>query len=132
MPHYKAVSVEDPGDTNPRAELTYFDRPQRSCGKVMFSQVSDILFTGGRGSGCVWQTPLGRHLPGRHSPHWANTPRQTPPGQTSPGQTLPPLGKHPVHAGIRWPLQRTLCILLECILVWHIFAESCIKMKNLD
>ena len=32
---------------------TYCYRPQRSCGKVMFSQASVILFTGG----VVWQTP---------------------------------------------------------------------------
>ena len=34
----------------------YFYRPQRSCGKVMFSQASVILSTGGGG---VWQTPPG-------------------------------------------------------------------------
>ena len=41
--------------------------PQRSCGKVMFLHLSVILFTGG------WQTPLGRHPPGRHplcSAYW--------------------------------------------------------------
>ena len=37
------------------------------------------------------------------------SPGQTPPGHTSPrADTSPP-----------WPLQRTVCILLECILVWH-------------
>ena len=41
----------------------FFYRPQRSCGKVMFSQASVILFTGGGrawqgacvAGGCVWQ-----------------------------------------------------------------------------
>ena len=48
----------------------YFYRPQRSCGKVMFSQASVILFMGG-----VWQTPPG----------------QTPiPGQTPPPGRQPP------------------------------------------
>ena len=62
MSHYPAFAVADPGDTNPRAELTYFYRPQCSCGKVMFSQVSVILFTGGGGVGVC----------GRHP--WADTP----------------------------------------------------------
>ena len=47
--------------------------PQRSCGKVMFSQVSVILSTG--------EGVCGRHPPGRHPS------RQTPPGQT-------PLSRH--------------------------------------
>ena len=42
--------------------MVIFYRPQRSCGKVMFSQASVILFT----RGCVWQTPPGRHPPGRY------------------------------------------------------------------
>ena len=82
---------------------TVYYRPQRSCGKVMFSQASVILFTGGA---CI--------------------PACT--GQTPPGQTPPPpcpvhswIHTHPcqVHAGIhpRRPLQRTVRILLECILV---------------
>ena len=63
-----------------------FYRPQHSCDKVMFSQASAILSTGGGG---VWQTPPGRHPSGRH-----------PPGQTSPGRhpppiQTPPLGRHP-------------------------------------
>ena len=101
-------------------------RPQRSCGKVMFSQASVILLTGGRVSArsvCVVGTHPGRPPwantpppPGRHSPAdttpWANTPqagtpmfrppRQTPPGQTDPHAQC--MHKHthtcPVHAGI--------------------------------
>ena len=51
-----------------------FNRPQRSCGKVIFLHLSVILFTGG----------LGRHPPVRQSPGqtppWTNTPPwQTPP-----------------------------------------------------
>ena len=64
-------------------------------------------------------TPLlGRHPPpGQTPPSWADTPllgRHPPPGQTSPwaaphwADTPPP----------RWLLQRTLGILLECILVF--------------
>ena len=39
-------------------------------------------------------------------------PRETPPGRHSPRQTIP-LGRP-----TRWPLQRTIRILLECILVY--------------
>ena len=61
-------------------KTTYFYRPQRSCGKVMFSQASVILFRG------VYP-----------SIHWGrHPPRHTPPGQTPP----PP----------RWPMQRTVRI----------------------
>ena len=68
-----------------------FYRPQRSCGKVMFSQVSVILSAGGAYLG---SHPLGRHPtctdtpwadpPGRQPP-WADT--QPPPGADSPGHT---------------------------------------------
>ena len=51
-------------------------RPQRSCGKVIFSQASVILSTGG-----VCQTPPGRHPLCRHHP---------------PGQTTSLLGRHPL------------------------------------
>ena len=84
-------------------------RPQRSMGKVMFSQACVILFTGGGVclSAC-WDTtppradtPSGsRHSPGadtppgRHppeqSPHRADPPEQTPPEQTPPGSRHPP------------------------------------------
>ena len=42
----------------------YNYRPQRSCGKVMFSQASVVLFTGK-----VWQTTAadGTHPTGMHS-----------------------------------------------------------------
>ena len=73
----------------------YYYRPQRSYGKVMFSQASVILFT----AGCLPDTP--RQTP----PTWADTPEaDTPPGQTPPsGQISPsrhipfadtPLGRH--------------------------------------
>ena len=70
-----------------RKTLSSFYRPQRSYGKVMFSQASVILFTEGgacMAEGCVWQGGMrGR---GRA---WQE----------------------------RRPLQRTIRILLECILV---------------
>ena len=69
----------------------YCYRPQRSCGKVMFSQASVILSMRGG-------------VPGRLTP-WADT-RHTPLGrhplwEDPPGQTCTPC---PVHAGIYTPL----------------------------
>ena len=57
-------------------------RPQRSWGKVIFSQASVILLTGGS----TWpgRHPLGRHPPGRH-PRQVNPPRQIPPSRYTPG-----------------------------------------------
>ena len=68
----------------------YYYRPQRSCGKVMFSQASVILFTGGwdppgrhpRQTPLPGRHPLGRHPPWVHTP-WPDTPRQTTPAQFS-------------------------------------------------
>ena len=74
--------------------LRYY-RPQRSSGKVMFSQPSVILFTGGCG-----RRPLGRH------PHRADP---TPP---------------------RFLLQRTVRILLECILVYAMFFKCLWKIQK--
>ena len=95
--------------------------PQRSCGKVIFSQASVILSTG-RGTDTRWvdtpqqTSPSGRH-PSCRNPHadtphtdattlagqappWADTSRQTPPppwadtpGQTTTHSDTP--GRHP-------------------------------------
>ena len=99
-----------------------------SCGKVMFSQASVILFRGGVSQLSLGQTPPWADIPpGQTAP----SPEQTypSPGQTSPspGQTSPPwadtlLADTSPRADIppRWPLQRTVRILLECILVTNI------------
>ena len=61
-------------------EKDFCYRPQRSCGKVMFSQVSVILFTGQRVYPSLhWGRPPGQTLLGRH-PLGRHPPRQTPPG----------------------------------------------------
>ena len=74
--------------------------PQRSCGKVMFLHVSVILSTWG-----VWQADIPPH-------------GQTPPA----GQTHTPLaGRHPLPR----KLQRTVLILLECILVFA--SGNCLR-----
>ena len=86
-------------------------RPQRSCGKVMFLHLSVILSTG---EVCFWADTPSR-------PHWADAPQQTPLGRP-PRQTHPP-GRHPPRQNPppaplrRRPLQRTVRILLEWILV---------------
>ena len=89
-----------------------FYHPQRSCGKVMFLHLSVILSTGG-----VSDRHPRADTPRAGTPlvdtHWADTPwADTPLGRHPPRQT-PPL--HPPPP--RRPLQRTVRILLECILV---------------
>ena len=68
----------------------------------MFLHLSVILFT----AGCTpHPPPLGKLLQ-------VNTPRQTPPGQTH------PMGRHSSrHPPPETVTTRTVCILLECILV---------------
>ena len=102
-----------------KVNKTLYYRPQCSCGKVMFSQASVILFTEGGvcpGGECVWQTPprqtppwadtltppLARHTPppDRHradTPPGQTPPRQTPTWQTPPSQTPP--SRHPPRDG---------------------------------
>ena len=70
---------------------------------------------------------LGRHPP-RQTP-WADTPWADPPGRHLPWadptrQTHP--GRHPrqTHPLPQWPLQQTVHILLECILVFMKFAAK--------
>ena len=71
----------------------------------MFSQTSVIL-----SRGLEVYIPLGRH-PHADTPLGRHPPWQTPPRQTS------PLHRHPGQTPPIWPLQRTVRILLECILV---------------
>ena len=77
-----------------------------------------------------WQTPPWANKPlGRHPLLGRNPPGQTPP---PPGQTQPHLDRH-THRGrhfqqtppFQWSLQRTVRILLECILV-----TSCFVLHN--
>ena len=83
-------------------------RPQSSCGKVIFSQVSVLFCSQGYvyPSMHLGRRSLGRHAPPGQTPHWADTPwadtpwadtpwadtpGQTPsPGRHNPGQTPPP------------------------------------------
>ena len=97
-----------------------------SSGKVMFSQVSVCprgeVYEAGTHPTPLWQTDT--PLAGRH-PLWrADTPgRHTPPRVDTPGQTHPP-----PSTGL---LQRTVRILLECILVSHkISFISCGKVSK--
>ena len=77
-----------------RSRSAHYYRPQRSWGKVMFSQASVILLTGG---GCLpqsmlrYHTPQSRHpSPGSRHPQSRHPPEQTPPGQTPPQEQTPP------------------------------------------
>ena len=81
---------------------------KQSCGKVMFLHLSVMLFTGGR---CT---------PPRKTPLL----RQTPPDRHPPGQTpILPQGR---------PLQRTVRILLDCILILPLISNTfLILMSNI-
>ena len=113
--------------------------PQHGCSKVMLSQVSVILFTGGR---CVSQHALGQTPPSGQTPpcaeppSWVDTPTPTP-GRHHPHRADTPWVDTPLHTDTpRWPLQRTVRILLEYILVTKTFAASLLvrlyfqKLKN--
>ena len=84
-------------------------RPQLSCGKVMFSQASVILFTEGVSA---------RHHPAGQTP--------CPLGRHPPRQTPPP-GKERHPPPCRRLLQRTVRILLECIVYFfnHFSSYLC-------
>ena len=91
-------------------KLIYY-RPQRSWGKVMFSQACVILFTGGGVclSACWDTTPQGADTPPGADPPEPTTPPQSrhPPEQTPPRSRPPtrgvdpPRSRHPLaeHAG---------------------------------
>ena len=68
-------------------------RPQRSWGKVMFSQACVILFT----RGCLPQCMLGYH-----PPPGADTPQSRPPTEQT-----PPRSRHPQEQTLPSPLEQT-------------------------
>ena len=88
--------------------ISHIYRPQRSWGKVMFSQASVILLTGGSASVHAgihthppWadppgadtppeQTPPGSRHPWSRHPPGADTPRADTPGADPPGAATPP------------------------------------------
>ena len=69
-------------------------RSQRSWGKVIFSQASVILLTGGGGSASVHD---GIPPPGADTPRTSPPPEQTPLGADTPQSRTPP---GPEHAGV--------------------------------
>ena len=73
--------------------------PQHSCGKVMFSQASVILSTGG----CLTDPP------GQTSPREDTPLGRHPPGKTPPRQKHP-LGRHPPPSAC-WDTPPTQCML---------------------
>ena len=106
-------------------------RPQRSCGKAMFSQpcVKNSVHRG-VGWRCLPQCILGYTTPTPQADTpWADTPlgrqlpRQTPPSRHPPGRHPPgkhPLGYTPPGRSLQW----TVRILLECIFVTTCFYRE--------
>ena len=80
-------------------------RPQRSCGKVIFSQasVSHSVHREGIYLSTCWDThtPLGRHPPPYAHPHQKHTPRSTTSGKYTPWEAPPP------HPGSTLPGKHT-------------------------
>ena len=116
--------------------LQYIYRPQRSWGKVIFSQACVILFTGG---GCMLGCPKGADTPGsRHSPReqkpppWEQTPllEQTPPGSRYPlGSRHPPSTEHAGRYASYWnanlfTLSFTLLNFTRCKILGQMSANS--------
>ena len=93
-------------------DVLYFYRPQRSCEGYVFTGV--CLSRGVCLSACWDTTPPGADPPPEQTSSWEQTPPldQTPP---------PPRTRHPPGPGPppRRLLLRTVCILLECILVFN-------------
>ena len=111
-----------------------------SYGKLMFSQASVILSTGG-----VCQTLPGQTTPQADAP-WADIPLgrhptgQTPPRVDTPRQTLPSLGRHPLLADTPWAdthpgrrlLQRTYASYWYPFLLSYISRTSNALAENID
>ena len=102
--------------------LTYYYRPQRSRGKVMFLHVSVILFTGGgpeAGTPSLWEqtTPLQAAPPGAETPQQTPTPReQTPPQRSVCWKIRAISGRYASY----W----------NAILFDIFFHQNCMKMRN--
>ena len=124
-------------------------RPQRSCGKVMFSRASVILskMVSGRHPPPPWQTlpgrqtspwsdtPLGRHpsgqtpLLGRH-PHGQTPPGQNqPPSRHPPGQTSPPAQQTTTAADGTHPTGMQSCSFKIEKIVMKILYSNCNSLK---
>ena len=89
-----------------------FYRPQSSCRKVMFSQAGVKNSVHGRCiPACTGADSSRADIPPADTSPWSDTPLRHPPLVR---HSDTPLGRHPPH---RRPLQRTVRILLECILV---------------
>ena len=119
--------------THPTVMLSCY-RPQRSWGKVMFSQACVILFT----EGCLPQCMLGYHTPPwDQAPPGTDTPRTRHPRPGTPREQTPHLDQAPPGAGTPQqqtpPVQsmlrdmvntRVVRILLECNLVVYISTNA--------
>ena len=107
-----------------------FYRPQRSCGKVIFSQTSVSHSVHGGVSAWVHAGvhPQAGTLPGKVHPLGRCTPGQVHPRQYTPGQVhlldrYTPPGRYTPWAGTPPPrrsLQQTVHILLGCFLVHNV------------
>ena len=119
---------------NYRVIINAYYRPQRSSGKVMFSQAC-VKNSVHRGGGmCATHAPLPRTLPTMHVPPAMHAPLPCTPCHTC----SPAIHAHqhacPPNIHVPPPIlrdavnERAVRILLECILVYYTFDYNC----NLD
>ena len=119
--------------------LQYIYRPQRSWGKVIFSQACVILFTGGCMLGCPpgADTPPGVDTPpGSRHPSWS---RHPPGADTPPREQTPPstehAGRYGQHTGGMHPTGMQTCshyckLWVKCLQIHIIFCTSPVFTAN--
>ena len=105
---YSSVSVVYPSTKSLQVSLNCY-RPQRSWGKVIFSQASVILFIGGVCLSTCWDTTTsGTRHPHRSSRHPLPRARHNPGPGTPPGAGTPP-PQQQASPGAGTPLHRRAC-----------------------
>ena len=92
------ISKEHLSSFSNHFKTAYFYRPQRSCGKVIFSQAS-VSHSVHRRGGCLPQCMLG-YTPCRYTLWQVHLHAGTPPGRYTPMQVHPHAGTTPRRTGI--------------------------------
>ena len=108
-----------------RAPIYYY-RPQRSCGQgYVFTCICDSVHRGGICLSACWDTtPLPRRPPCQGHPPAKETPCQVDPSAKDPPRRRHTPSAKETPAPRHMVNERPVRILLECIIVWHIFCRK--------